>query len=69
MTIRIQIKHIEAAGEPAFIDVHYRKADGSVIPTLTRTYTLEPGETREVAVYYAQVLVVREGPEIVQGEG
>ena len=69
MTIRIQIKNIDAAGEPAFVDVHYRQSDGSVVSTPTRTYTLEPGQTRELAAYCAQVLVVREGPEIVRGEG
>ena len=69
MTIRIQIKNIDAAGEPAFVDVHYRQSDGSVVSTPTRTYTLEPGQTRELAAYCAQVLVVRGRPRDRAEEG
>lgn len=68
MTIRITLTHNEKAGDPAFVDVHYRSMDGGVVPTPTKTYELSPGEARTLCVYGAQVLVVREGPDLPRGE-
>lgn len=69
MTIRITITHNEKTGDPAYIDVHYRMGDGLVTPHPVKTYTLQPGEARTLCVYSAQVLVVREAPDIPHGEG
>ena len=69
MTIRITLTHNEQAGPPAYVDVHYRGMDGSVLPTPTKTYTLTPGESRTLCVYSAQLLVVREGPDLPRAEG
>jgi len=68
MTIRITLTHNEQAGPPAYVDVHHRTMDGGAVPTPVRTYTLQPGEARTLCVYGAQLLVVREGPELPRGE-
>lgn len=69
MTIIVEIKNTNSAGDPAYIDVHHRDPKtGAVTPQVIRTYMLDPGKSQTVAVYSAQVLVVREGLEIPQGE-
>lgn len=65
---RISITHNERTGEPVFIDVHHRHPGGAVTPAPLRTYQLEPGEARTIEVHCAQVLVVREAPELRPGE-
>ena len=69
MTIIVEIKNTNSAGDPAYVDVHHRDPKtGAVTPQVIRTYMLEPGKSQTVAVYSAQVLVVREGLEIPHGE-
>ena len=68
MTIRITITHNEMTGEPAYIDVHHRAPCGAVTPQAIKTYTLQPGEARTLCVHSAQVLVIREAPEITHGD-
>jgi hypothetical protein len=69
MTIRISMTHNEKTGDPAFIDVHHRSPGGAVTPQPIKTHTLQPGESQTLCVYSAQVLVVREAPEILHGDG
>lgn len=69
MTIIVEIKNTESTGAPVYVDIHHRRPrTGEVLPEVVRTYAVEPGKTQSVAVYSAQVLVVREGLEIPQGE-
>lgn len=65
---RISITHNERTGDPVFVDVHHRQPGGAVTPQALRTYQLEPGEARTIEVHCAQVLVVREAPELRSGE-
>lgn len=69
MSIRVTITHNEKVGEPAFVDVHHRSPGGAVTPQAIKTYTIEPGAAVTLCVHSAQVLVMREAPEIVHGEG
>lgn len=69
MTIIVEIKNTETAGAPVFVDLHHRRPrTGEVLPQVVRTYSIDPGRSQTVAVYSAQVLVVREGLEIPHGE-
>ena len=65
---RISITHNERTGDPVFVDVHRRHPGGAAAPQPLRTYQLEPGEARTIEVHCAQVLVVREAPELRSGE-
>lgn len=69
MSVRIKISNIEGVPEPVFVDVHHRLQDGTVFEHPLRTHEIGPNEEMDFTVSCAQVLVVREGPEIVRGEG
>lgn len=68
MTIRVTITHNEAAGSPAFVDVHHRSPGGGVVPSPQATYTLDAGTARTIAVHRGQLLVVRDSTDVVHTE-